>query len=47
MRPPPRSQDASQREDEETRNVEIQITTPIPLDREIMDEEEGGSSPQS
>lgn len=44
--PPVRSQESSRHEDEELRNAAISISTPIPLDREVMDEDEGGASLQ-
>jgi hypothetical protein len=30
--------------DNKPRNVSISISVPIPLDREVMDEDEGGAS---
>lgn len=41
--PPPLSRESSQNEDEEPRNESINIPTLFPLDREIMDEDEGGT----
>lgn len=41
---PSRPQETLQSEDEEPRNLPISILTPFPLDREIMDEDEGGTS---